>query len=266
MAAALTRTLLDVPEALGELLIIAAVVAAFVGLHAVVQRRFKTEVLRRHNDVAGYLFSAVGVLYAVLLGFSVVVVWQKFDATVANVQEEIDAAGDLYHVVDGFAPGDRSKIRSDLAQYAKTVIGVEWPAMERDQDVPETGTTLINDATYRVDDALPTNRRQVNAQQAAIANAQRLLDARRQRLIHAAPAVPVILWFALITGALAMVAFCYIFGVENRPAQLLMTAILVGLIAILFAVIYEFATPFSGSVTISSEGWSYLAQRLANIR
>jgi hypothetical protein len=63
-----------------------------------------------------------------------------------------------------------------------------------------------------------------------------------------------------------MVAFCDIFGVENRPAQLLMTAILVGLIAILFAVIYEFATPFSGSVTISSEGWSYLAQRLANIR
>lgn len=266
MAAALTRTLLDVPEALGELLIIGAVVAAFVALHAVVQRRFRTEVLRRHNDVAGYLFSAVGVLYAVLLGFSVVVVWQKYDATVANVQEEIDAAGDLYHVVDGFAPADRSKIRSDLAQYAQTVIGVEWPAMERDQEVPETGTTLVNDATYRVDGAFPTNQREGNAQQAAIANAQRLLDARRQRLIHAAPAVPVILWFALIAGALAMVAFCYIFGVENRPAQLLMTAILVGLIAILFAVIYEFATPFSGSVTISSEGWSYLAQRLVNIR
>jgi hypothetical protein len=266
VAAALTRTLLDVPEALVELLIIGAVVAASVGLHAVLQRRFKTEVLRRHNDVAGYLFSAVGVLYAVLLGFSVVVVWQKYDATVANVQEEIDAAGDLYHVVDGFAPADRTQIRSDLARYAQTVINVEWPAMERDQVVPETGTTLLNDATYRVDDASPANQREVNAQQAAIVNAQRLLDARRQRLIHAAPAVPVILWFALITGALAMVAFCYIFGVENRPAQLLMTAILVGLIAILFAVIYEFATPFSGSVTISSEGWSFLAQRLSEIK
>lgn len=266
MAAALTRTLLDVPEALGELIIIAAVVGAFVALHALLQRRFKTEVLRRHNDVAGYLFSAVGVLYAVLLGFSVVVVWQKYDATVANVQDEIDAAGDLYHVVDGFAAEDRSKIRSDLARYAKTVISVEWPAMERDQDVPETGAILLDDASYRIDGVSPTNRRQANAQQAAIANAQRLLDARRQRLIHAAPAVPVILWFALITGALAMVAFCYIFGVENRPAQLLMTAILVGLIAILFTVIYEFATPFSGSVTISSDGWSFLTQHLGYIR
>ena len=63
-----------------------------------------------------------------------------------------------------------------------------------------------------------------------------------------------------------MVAFCFIFGVENRPAQLLMTAILVGLIGILFVVIYEFATPFSGSVTISSDGWQIFTQRISHIR
>jgi len=75
-----------------------------------------------------------------------------------------------------------------------------------------------------------------------------------------------VLWFALIVGALAMVVFCFIFGVENRPAQLLMTAILVGLIGILFIVILEFSTPFSGSVRISNEGWVYLQQRLPDIR
>ena len=63
-----------------------------------------------------------------------------------------------------------------------------------------------------------------------------------------------------------MVAFCFIFGVENRPAQLLMTAILVGLIGILFVVIEEFSTPFSGSVRISAEGWVYLQQRLPEIQ
>ena len=71
-------------------------------MHAVLQRRFTAELLRRHNDVAGYLFSAVGVLYAVVLGFVVVVVWQKYDETVANVENEVDAAADVYHVVDGF--------------------------------------------------------------------------------------------------------------------------------------------------------------------
>ena len=174
--------------------------------------------------MAGYLFSAVGVLYAVLLGFVVVVVWEKYDATIANVQDEVDAAGDLYHVVDGFPDTLRTRIRTDLTKYAQTVIRVEWPAMASNQDGPETGSKLIEDAAYTVNTFSPHDQRGYNAQQAAIGNEQRLFDARRQRLVRAQPAVPGVLWFALVAGALAMVAFCYIFGVENRPAQLLMTA------------------------------------------
>jgi hypothetical protein len=264
--AVLTRTILNIPEALGELVVIGIVVACFVGVHAALQRFLKSEVLRRHNDVAGYLFSAVGVLYAVLLGFVVVVVWEKYDGTIANVQEEVDAAGDLYHVVDGFPEALRVRVRTDLTKYAQTVIAIEWPAMGRNQPVPETGSKLIEDAAYTVNTFSPHDQRGYNAQQASIGNEQRLFDARRQRLVRAEPAVPGVLWFALVTGALAMVSFCYIFGVENRPAQLLMTAILVGLIAILFVVIGEFAGPFSGSVMVSSEGWTFLAQRLPYIQ
>jgi hypothetical protein len=266
VAAAFTRTLVDVPEAIGELFIVLLVVAGFVGLHALLQRRLRSEDLRRHNDVAGYLFSAVGVLYAVLLGFVVVVVWQKYDVTVGNVESEIDAAGDLYHFVDGYPNAERLRIRTDIAKYAQDVISIEWPAMERDEDVPDTALKVLEDAAYKVDSFSPRDLRGSNAQQAAMRSQQNLFDARRQRLIQTEPAVPGILWFALVVGALTMVTFCYIFGVESRPAQLLMTAMLVGLIGILFVIIYEFAGPFSGSVTISSEGWTYLAQRLPEIR
>ncbi len=266
MSAVLTRTIVKVPEAIGELLVVAIVVACFVGLHAILQRRFRSDMLRRHNDVAGYLFSAVGVLYAVLLGFVVVVVWEKYDSTISNVQAEVDAAGDLYHVVDGYAAPARDKIRANLSSYARTVIDVEWPAMAANRDVPETGARLLESAAYQVNSYAPAGQPGANAQQAAIVDEQRLFDARRERLIRAEPAVPAILWFALVAGALAMVAFCYIFGVENKPAQLLMTAMLVGLIAILFVVIDEFARPFSGSVVISPEGWNFLAARLSEIQ
>jgi len=175
----LTRTLLNVPEALGELVVIIAVVAGFVALHAVLQRRFKTEVLRRHNDVAGYLFSAVGVLYAVLLGFSVVVVWQKYDATVSNVETEVDAAADLYHVVDGFPAHARDAIRGKLADYARTVIGVEWPAMAANRDVPDTGANVLETISYGINTFAPVDIREGNVQQAALQDQQRLFDARR---------------------------------------------------------------------------------------
>ena len=262
----LTRTVTSVPDLLAELAIVAAVVAIFVALHAVLQRWLHSDMLRRHNDVAGYLFSAVGVLYAVVLGFVVVVVWQKYDGAVSNVENEVDAVGNLYHVVDAFNPPLREGIRADLRRYVETVVFVEWPAMARDQTVPSQGANQLDRIALAVDTFNAHDFRTFAAQQAAIANEQRLFDARRARLIEAVPAVPTVLWFALVFGALAMVAFCYIFGVENRPAQLMMTAILVGLIGILFVVIAEFSTPFSGSVRISAEGWGYLAEHLPSIR
>jgi hypothetical protein len=266
MEAVLTRTLLNVPEALEEVGLVALVVAVIVVLHAVVQRRLRTEILQRHNDVTGYVFSAVGILYAVLLGFVVVVVWQKYDTTTDNVQDEANAAADLYHVADGLPAATRGAVRGDLRQYARLLINVEWPVMANNGDVADTGAKILDDASYRIDLVEPANTRASNAQQASMGDVARIMDARRQRLIHSAPAVPSLLWFALIAGALAMVAFCFTFGVENRPAQLLMTAILVGLIGILFVVIYEFAGPFSGSVTISSDGWLSFTQRFGEIR
>jgi hypothetical protein len=261
----LTHTIVDVQGLIVEILVVAAVVACFVAFHAFLQGRLRVEVLRRQNDVAGYLFSAVGVLYAVVLGFVVVVVWQKYDGTVATVEAEVNATSDLYRVIDGYPAALREQIRSGLREYVNTVIHVEWPAMERNADVPLTGGNLLERVGYNVDRLTPANWGQLTAQQAAIADMQRLLDARRQRLVQTVPVVPGVLWFALVSGALAMIAFCYIFGVENRPAQLAMTAILVGFIGILFIVIYEFAGPFSGSVYISDDGWLYLQQRLPYI-
>jgi hypothetical protein len=261
-----TRTIFSLPQLLAELAILGVVVAALVGVHALLQRRFTSEMLRRHNDVAGYLFSAVGVLYAVVLGFVVVVVWQKYDVSVSNVENEVNAVADLYHDVDGVSDPARSEIRSDLRRYVLLVRNVEWPEMARGQSVSEDGAQLLDDAFYRVNTFAPRDFQQFAAQQASIQAAQRLVDARRSRLVVSVPAVPVVLWFALIAGALAMVAFCYIFGVENRPAQLMMTAILVGLIGILFVVIQAFSTPFAGSVRISDDGWVYLQQRLSHIK
>jgi hypothetical protein len=261
-AGAVTRTVLKLPEALLELLFIGIAILCSVAIHALLQQRLRTEVLRRHNDVAGYLFSAVGVLYAVVLGFVVVVVWQKYDSTVSNVENEVDATANLYHTVGAFPQNSRAAIRNELRSYVHEVTTVEWPAMEAGRDVPASGGELLENVIFRVNAFSPSNFKEMNAQQTAMNEMRRLFDARRERLIQTVPAVPQVLWFSLVVGALSMLAFCYIFGVENRPAQLVMTAILVGLIGILFVVIGEFSGPFSGSVMISSDGWQYLAQRL----
>lgn len=261
----MTQTTTHMPEAVSELLIIGVVVAATVVLHALWQRRFDSAVLRKHNDVAGFLFSAVGVIYAVVLGFIVVVVWEKYDSTVANVDNEIAAVSDLYRTVSGFSEPARSQIRSELGVYTNGVIAVEWPLMSQRVVVPKD-LTLLENLARKINTYAPKSTGESNAQQAAITQLTRLFDARRLRLIQSAPSVPMVLWFALVAGALSMLSFAFLFGVENRRAQLVMTAILAGLIAVLFIVISEFDEPFDGSVRISDDGWVLLQQHLPEIR
>lgn len=248
-------------QAFGELAIIGVVIAVTVLLHALWQRRYSSDMLRKHNDVAGFLFSAVGVIYAVVLGFVVVVVWEKYDSTVANVDTEIAAVSDLYRTAAGFSEPARSQIRTDLSRYTDEMIHVEWPLMARRTDVAKD-SALLEGLAHRINGYVPKTAGDSNVQQASLTQLTRLFDSRRQRLIQSVPSVPLVLWFALVVGALAMMVFAFLFGVENRRAQLVMTAILAGLIAVLFIVISEFDEPFNGSVSISDDGWVLLQQHL----
>jgi hypothetical protein len=261
----LTHTQVDMSEIFVELLIIGVVVLVTVGVHAVVQRRLRSDVLRAHNDVAGFLFSAVGVIYAVVLGFIVVVVWEKYDATVANVENEVASVSDLYRTSSGLGEPVRTQVRNELKTYTEDIIHVEWPLMSSRVIVPKDQATLETMA-HQINAYAPSTTGQSNAQQMSMTQLERLFDARRNRLVESAPSVPLVLWFALVSGALAMLAFAFLFGVENRPAQLVMTAILAGLIAILFIVISEFDEPFNGSVSISAEGWQVLQAHLSEIQ
>jgi hypothetical protein len=252
-------------EAALEATIIGIVIVASVGLHAVLQRRFKPERLRKHNDVAGFLFSAVGVIYAVVLGFVVVVVWEKYDSSIANVNAEMAAVSDLYRVSTGFPVPLRDAVRKELKEYVDGVVNVEWPLMARNGVVTEDLGTLESIA-YSVNSFQPKTVGQSDVHQMAMTQLERLFDARRLRVIQSEPSVPGVLWFALVTGALATLAFAFLFGVEDRKAQLVMTAILAGLIAMLFVVIIEFDSPFNGSVRISPSGWLTLRQHLPYIR
>ena len=120
----------------------------------------------------------------------------------------------------------------------------------------------LEDLVAEINHYQPKGPAQINVHQMALGDAERLLDARRQRIADTTPSVPELLWFALICGAAATLGFSYLFGVENRRAQLIMTGILAGVIAILFVVIHEFDSPFSGTVGVSDIAWNDFLARI----
>ncbi|HVA33630.1 MAG TPA: DUF4239 domain-containing protein [Candidatus Baltobacteraceae bacterium] len=236
----------------------AALVAA--GVHHLVQRRFGYDVLSRHNDVAGFMYSAIGVIFAVVLGFVVIVVWQQYDQVRSHVDHEAASIIDLYHAVDGFPPTLRARVESQLVDYAHLVIQREWPEMQRGE-LAVAAAPQLEVIAHEIQRFEPVGLAQQDAHQIALRDLRSAFDARRERIRANEPSVPRLLWFALYAGAAATLGFTYLFGVKNRIAQLLMTATLAALIAIMFVVIQALDRPFQGGSAIQPSGWKYFLDR-----
>ena len=67
-----------------------------VGLMLLARRKWGIDRLKLNNEVAGFKFSVIGVLYAVLLAFVVIAVWENYNATETAIRNEAKAAGTAF--------------------------------------------------------------------------------------------------------------------------------------------------------------------------
>jgi len=87
------------------LLVVLPTIAAMCG-PVLMRRRIGLERLTSNNEIAGFKFAAVGVIYAVLLAFAVFVVWGKFNDAETAVVQEAGASAD--NLSAHYWPGPRS--------------------------------------------------------------------------------------------------------------------------------------------------------------
>src|ERR1700679_1113222 len=103
-----------------------AVIYALVGVHF--GRKFtKAHVAEGHNDVLVPIFLTAGVIYAVLLGFMVVAVWENYQAGHDNASEEGAMLVPLYRQTTVMAPEKGAEMQRLIREYAENVVHDEWP-------------------------------------------------------------------------------------------------------------------------------------------
>jgi hypothetical protein len=232
------------------LLLVTPTIVAMCG-PILLRRWFGPERLASNNEIAGFKFATVGVIYAVLLAFAVIVVWEKFSDAETAVVQEAGASATLYRLTAGPEP-EMVAMRSALGNYLKQAIDKDWPAMAREKEGPEA-TQALN-ALYAAALRLSANG---SRQTAILGDIFRQLDAitqaRRTRLHLATGIVPEIIWLALFCGAVMTVGFTFFFGTRNLPAQVMMTGVLSVLVFMGLLVIVSIDHPFTGPSNVGSE-------------
>ena len=235
-------------------LVVLAVVAAFelysVGLVLLCRRNWGVDRLQLNNEVAGFKFAVIGVLYAVLLGFVVIAVWENFRNTEVAVRNEAKAITDLNQLSYALPKDSGNAIRDLLIEYASQVRLAEWPAMARGEPSHAASHALAHLAKS-VFDLKAEDFRGFALYQQALRLLASIEDNRAERLDSANGSVPSVLWLVLIAGAMITLGYPAFFGTSNLIAQTLMTATLAGLVALalLPALVLDF--PFTGEVRIS---------------
>jgi hypothetical protein len=86
-----------------------------------------------HNDVAGFIYTALGVIYAVLLALVLIAVWEEYELASETVEREANAAADIFWLADRLPEPRGTHVQELVRSYAEEVVHREWPLMEQGQ-------------------------------------------------------------------------------------------------------------------------------------
>jgi hypothetical protein len=244
---------------LGFLVVGTSLLLSHLGLRLV--RRFvPLSVLETHHEVAGFIIGVLGAIYAVLLAFVVVIMWDQYGDARANVEQEANQLTDLSHLAQGFPDPVRQRLLSTMQAYAASAMNDEWPAMAHSSDSPRTQAAMDDlwRAYLEID---PQTNRENALYQESLSHLNKMSASRRLRLYASRDNLPIVIQILLWGGGLITIAFTYFFGVKSIRSQALMTAALAIVIAFILFLTTALDNPFHGSVRVSPDPLRQAAER-----
>ncbi|MFE9427654.1 hypothetical protein ACFYNO_32325 [Kitasatospora sp. NPDC006697] len=244
----------DVWILIGALLSVAVVLA-------VVTKSFPHTRRVGQNDVAGFIFAVVGVLYAVLLAFVVITVWENTDAAKATTFKEADALAGVYWMSRQMPLPLGAQLEDQTLRYAHAVVDTEWTEMEEHHSDPQA-TRLMYDIRNTALSFQPPNARDQVLFQRTVDDVEELAGERRARLSEIEDLVPTLLWISLIGGGALTIAFAFLFGLSNTRAHLAMVLILTCLVVVPLVAIKEMDYPFKGVNAVRPTAFEVFLARL----
>lgn len=233
---------------LGVTIVGMSILLAHIGLR-IVRRKVPLPVLETQHEVAGFIIGVLGAIYAVLLAFVVVVVWNQFEDAKSTVEKEANQLQDLSRIAQGFSNPIQQQMLGGLRTYAQAVVDDEWNTMSEGKPSPKAQAAM--ESLWRIyREVEPQTNRENALYSESLDRLSDVSDSRRLRIFASRDDIPIIIQVLLWMGGLITVAFTYFFGVKSVRSQALMTMALSGEIAFLLFLVVALDNPFHGYLRV----------------
>ncbi|MGA8534328.1 MAG: DUF4239 domain-containing protein [Candidatus Tumulicola sp.] len=238
----------SLPTAGAGIVIVGGFLVATVAVGYVVGKVAPREIRMEHNDLAGFILAVIGVIYAVLLAFVTIGVWERFQQAEARTYDEAGMLAVVYRDADTFP--QRATLRRAVRAYTEAVLEDEWPRMRRGEQSP-TADVLLEEVDRIVRNLPVTTQSHQDVHDQMLAAMNTALTDRDSRLSEDATGINGIMWVVLVAGAVLTVGFTFLFGFRRNIMQQLMTGALGLLIALVLFLAVALNYPYRGSISVA---------------
>jgi hypothetical protein len=228
-----------------------------------VRRIWPQPAFKDNHELVGFTYAVYGLIYGVLLAFTIVVAWQRFAETEQLVMHEATLLSELWRDSVVARPFMRGDIEQSLIAYAQSVIDDEWPVMAHGRAHPQTERlySRLWALTYHFE---PSTKLQEAYMGEFLARMNELSAARRLRILHSRMEIHGVLWLVLVIGAVPTVVYPLLFSSKHAWVQAAITGSILAIVTLGLMVTLALQTPFRGEVSIPSDAFREVLESFHN--
>ena len=236
----------DLPTLVGAILVCAAfVVPTLAGsylLQPYVARMFRGE--KDINTVLGFLLNTFALYFGVLLALLSIAVFENHNKAEDTVVGEAAAIIKLYRDLPGYPQPMQKQLAEVLDRYVDEVIGPGWVIQARGEANPKE-ILIFGEFHRMISQFQPSNVGEAARYGETLRALDGFVEARRLRISAATRAIPTIMWFIVLIGAVMNVAVIWMFDLRPSTHAIIggTISLFVGLVIYMVSVL---DAPFKG--------------------
>ena len=246
--------LLNLPLFWMAVVVLAATYLVTAGIYWVVIELAVGDRARSFKAVSPGMLPPLGILFALLVGFIAVEVWNNFDKAKLAVATEASALRAVVLLAGNFPDEQKMRIYALIDRHIEESINREWPAMaHRRATLSTLRANALIEALQDVLSLKPVDDSQRTAQPEIMKALETAMDARRQRIVVSQSSVGTVKWAGIVLQALCTLIAIAMVHSDNRLACAIAMTLFATGIALSLLLIAAYSRPFTGEISVKPD-------------
>src|SRR5262245_28206439 len=233
--------------------------------YLVVTKLAQTEWGRAFKAVSPGMLAPLGILFALLVGFIAVEVWNNFDKAKAAIASEASALRAVALLAGTFPQEQKTRIHALINHHIEVAVNEEWPEMAHQRATLSPLPTALIGALHDALAIKPADASERSAQPEMLRALHTALDARRQRIVISESTVGAVKWVGILLQGLCTLIAVAMVQSKNRRACAMSLMLFATGIALSVLLIAAYSRPFMGENAVRPEPLEQVMASDANL-